>query len=141
MVTMGHGGRLWLLSRTQVGVLPHEGAQGRNGNATVRYVVNHMRLQAGCEPPPPAVDRVLPSPVWRLALRVVGRGHVDRTQKTKAMSIRKAIRCPGDSRGSDAEQCLSYTGMLVEHFNAHVRYGAAMALGISCAGSGYKVGF
>lgn len=40
---------------------------------------------------------------------------------------------------SDAEQCLSYTGMLVEHFNPHVRYGAAMALGISCAGSGYKV--
>lgn len=40
---------------------------------------------------------------------------------------------------SDAEQCLSYTGMLAEHFNPHVRYGAAMALGISCAGSGYKV--
>ncbi|VDO09230.1 unnamed protein product [Brugia timori] len=39
---------------------------------------------------------------------------------------------------SDAEQCLSYTGMLAEHFNPHVRYGAAMALGISCAGSGYK---
>ncbi|VDO31281.1 unnamed protein product [Onchocerca flexuosa] len=41
----------------------------------------------------------------------------------------------------DAEQCLCYTGMLAEHFNPHVRYGAAMALGISCAGSGYKVCF
>ncbi|KHJ75700.1 Proteasome/cyclosome repeat protein, partial [Oesophagostomum dentatum] len=34
--------------------------------------------------------------------------------------------------------CKDYVGMLVEHFNSHVRYGAAMALGIACAGTGYK---
>uniref|UniRef100_A0A914KYK3 26S proteasome regulatory subunit RPN2 C-terminal domain-containing protein n=1 Tax=Meloidogyne incognita TaxID=6306 RepID=A0A914KYK3_MELIC len=36
------------------------------------------------------------------------------------------------------ELCLSHTGMLFEHFNGHIRYGAAIALGIACAGSGYK---
>ncbi|KAK6739443.1 hypothetical protein RB195_008122 [Necator americanus] len=34
--------------------------------------------------------------------------------------------------------CKDYVGMIVEHFNSHVRYGAAMALGIACAGTGYK---
>ncbi|KAJ1373020.1 hypothetical protein KIN20_035346 [Parelaphostrongylus tenuis] len=34
--------------------------------------------------------------------------------------------------------CKDYVGMLVEHFNSHVRYGAAMALGIACVGTGYK---
>ncbi|CAI5445836.1 unnamed protein product [Caenorhabditis angaria] len=37
---------------------------------------------------------------------------------------------------NDPSTCLLYIGMLTEHFNGHVRYGAAMALGIACAASG-----
>ena len=38
------------------------------------------------------------------------------------------------------EQCPGVVSLLAESYNPHVRYGAAMALGIACAGSGYKVG-
>lgn len=36
------------------------------------------------------------------------------------------------------EQCPGVVSLLAESYNPHVRYGAAMALGIACAGSGYK---
>lgn len=36
------------------------------------------------------------------------------------------------------EQCPSVVSLLSESYNPHVRYGAAMALGISCAGTGNK---
>ncbi|CAB3402392.1 unnamed protein product [Caenorhabditis bovis] len=36
----------------------------------------------------------------------------------------------------DPTTCLLYISMLTEHFNGHVRYGAALALGIACASSG-----
>ncbi len=36
------------------------------------------------------------------------------------------------------EQCPSVVSLLSESYNPHVRYGAAMALGIACAGSGLK---
>jgi hypothetical protein len=41
---------------------------------------------------------------------------------------------------STPEQCPSVVALLCESFNAHVRYGAAMALGIACAATGLKVG-
>lgn len=37
------------------------------------------------------------------------------------------------------EQCPSVVSLLSESYNPHVRYGAAMALGIACAGTGLKV--
>lgn len=36
------------------------------------------------------------------------------------------------------EQCPSAVDLLAESYNPHVRYGAALALGISCAGSGSR---
>lgn len=36
------------------------------------------------------------------------------------------------------EQCPSVVSLLAESYNPHVRYGAALALGIACAGSGSK---
>ena len=37
------------------------------------------------------------------------------------------------------EQCPHVVSLLSESFNAHVRCGSAMALGIGCAGTGNKV--
>ena len=37
------------------------------------------------------------------------------------------------------EQCPSVVSLLSESYNPHVRYGAAMALGIACSGTGLKV--
>ncbi|KAK2719314.1 26S proteasome non-ATPase regulatory subunit 1-like isoform X2 [Artemia franciscana] len=36
------------------------------------------------------------------------------------------------------EQCPSVVSLLAESYNPHVRYGAAMALGVACAGTGLK---
>jgi 26S proteasome regulatory subunit N2 len=39
---------------------------------------------------------------------------------------------------SQPEQCPKIVSLLAESFNPHVRYGATLAVGISCAGSGLK---
>jgi 26S proteasome regulatory subunit N2 len=36
------------------------------------------------------------------------------------------------------EQCPKIVALLAESFNPHVRYGAAMAVGLACAGSGLR---
>ena len=45
------------------------------------------------------------------------------------------------SRHRTSEQCPHVVSLLSESFNPHVRCGAAMALGIACAGTGNKVCF
>lgn len=58
----------------------------------------------------------------------------------------KSINLKGNFKASSSffmcsrtpEQCPSVVSLLAESYNPHVRYGAAMALGIACAGTGLK---
>ena len=52
---------------------------------------------------------------------------------------RAAVTCLGFLLCSSPEQCPPMVQLLAESFNPHVRYGATMALGIACAGTGMQV--
>jgi hypothetical protein len=47
---------------------------------------------------------------------------------------RAAVLCLGFVLMKAPEQCPRIVGLLAESFNPHVRYGAAMAVGLACAG-------
>lgn len=47
---------------------------------------------------------------------------------------RAAVLCLGFVLMKAPEQCPKIVGLLAESFNPHVRYGAAMAVGLACAG-------
>ena len=51
---------------------------------------------------------------------------------------RAAVEALGFVLFRTPEECQSVVSRLAESYNPHVRYGAAMALGIACAGSGMK---
>jgi 26S proteasome regulatory subunit N2 len=51
---------------------------------------------------------------------------------------RAAITALGFILFRTPEQCPSVVSLLCESFNPHVRFGACMALGIACAGTGLK---
>eukprot|EP01119_Soliformovum_irregulare_P004279 TRINITY_DN1527_c0_g1_i1.p1 TRINITY_DN1527_c0_g1~~TRINITY_DN1527_c0_g1_i1.p1 ORF type:complete len:976 (-),score=320.37 TRINITY_DN1527_c0_g1_i1:146-3073(-) len=51
---------------------------------------------------------------------------------------RAAVTCLGFLLFKQPEQCPKVVALLAESYNPHVRYGACLALGIACAGSGLK---
>jgi 26S proteasome regulatory subunit N2 len=51
---------------------------------------------------------------------------------------RAAVTCLGFVLCRQMERCPEVVALLAESYNPHVRYGAALALGICCAGSGMK---
>ncbi|KAF8073149.1 RPN2B [Scenedesmus sp. PABB004] len=51
---------------------------------------------------------------------------------------RAAVLCLGFVLMGAPEQCPRIVGLLAESFNPHVRYGAAMAVGLACAGTGLR---
>jgi len=51
---------------------------------------------------------------------------------------RAAVTCLGFLLFRQPEQCPKVVSLLSESYNPHVRYGACLALGISCAGTGLK---
>ncbi|GAX76891.1 hypothetical protein CEUSTIGMA_g4337.t1 [Chlamydomonas eustigma] len=51
---------------------------------------------------------------------------------------RAATLCLGFVLMNSPEQCPKIVSLLSESFNSHVRYGAAMAVGLACAGTGLK---
>jgi 26S proteasome regulatory subunit N2 len=51
---------------------------------------------------------------------------------------RAAVMCLGFVLMGKPELCPTIVSLLAESYNPHVRYGAAMAVGLACAGSGLK---
>lgn len=51
---------------------------------------------------------------------------------------RAAVTCLGFVLMNVPEQCPAIVALLAESFNPHVRYGAAMAVGLACAGGGQR---
>lgn len=51
---------------------------------------------------------------------------------------RAAVTCLGFLLFKQPEQCPKVVSLLAESYNPHVRYGACLALGISCAGTALR---
>ena len=87
------------------------------------------------------------SGMYTLAMAYCGSGNNQAIRKLLHIAVsdvnddvrRVAVTCLGFLLYRTPEQCPSVVSLLSESYNPHVRFGAAMALGIACAGTGLKV--
>ncbi|OXU28321.1 hypothetical protein TSAR_002153 [Trichomalopsis sarcophagae] len=86
------------------------------------------------------------SGMYTLAMAYCGTGNNQAIRKLLHVAVsdvnddvrRAAVTGLGFLLFRSPEQCPSVVSLLAESYNPHVRYGAAMALGIACAGTGLK---
>jgi 26S proteasome regulatory subunit N2 len=86
------------------------------------------------------------SGMYSIAMAYCGSGNNEAIRKLLHVAVsdvnddvrRAAVEALGFILFRTPEQCPSIVSLLSESYNPHVRYGAAMALGIACAGTGNK---
>jgi 26S proteasome regulatory subunit N2 len=86
------------------------------------------------------------SAMYTLAMAYCGTGNNEAIRRLLHVAVsdvnddvrRAAVEALGFILFRTPEQCPSIVSLLSESYNPHVRYGAAMALGIACAGTGNK---
>jgi len=86
------------------------------------------------------------SAMYTIAMAYAGTGNNQAIRKLLHVAVsdvnddvrRTAVTSLGFILFRTPEQCPSVVSLLSESYNSHVRYGAAMALGIACAGTGLK---
>lgn len=84
--------------------------------------------------------------MYSIAMAYCGTGNNEAIRKLLHVAVsdvnddvrRAAVEALGFIMFRTPEQCPSMVSLLSESYNPHVRYGAAMALGIACAGTGNK---
>merc|ERR1719450_1538973 len=86
------------------------------------------------------------SAMYTIAMAYAGTGNNKAMRKLLHVAVsdvnddvrRAAVEALGFVLFRTPEECQSVVSRLAESYNPHVRYGAAMALGIACAGTGLK---
>nr|XP_022918961.1 26S proteasome non-ATPase regulatory subunit 1-like [Onthophagus taurus] len=86
------------------------------------------------------------SGMYTLAMAYCGTGHNQAIRKLLHVAVsdvnddvrRAAVTALGFLLFRTPDHCPSVVSLLAESYNPHVRYGAAMALGIACAGTGLR---
>ncbi|XP_076304410.1 regulatory particle non-ATPase 2 [Tachypleus tridentatus] len=100
-------------------------------------------IESLCRDKDPLLRR---SGVYTIAIAYCGTGNNAAIRRLLHVAVsdvnddvrRAAVEALGFILFRTPDQCPSVVSLLAESYNPHVRYGAAMALGISCAGTGNK---